>query len=147
MMGFIALLERTNQYSKDISQGIEAKQDSEGRHRNDREPDSDNDDIGGAPVVVEEIPSFTIHREMYPPLVRLPPRLCPSSFSRARSPPQAHPSPTTLAEDLLPLETDEDALAAEFVEEEELDALDVKDEVTYEQALWECPQGTETASV
>jgi len=132
MMGLSASLQHMNQDGEAVSDKAK-KQDLKGKCRAGEESptDSDGSDAFGN---VNETPCFTTHREMYSPLVRLPPQLYPSlSGSQSRS----HlPTSVKSAGNLMPLETDEDELVAELMEEEELDKLDAKNEAAYEQALW-----------
>ncbi|KAJ3554760.1 hypothetical protein NM688_g2943 [Phlebia brevispora] len=98
--------------------------------------DSDDEESEG------HVGSLPIHRLVFPPLFRLPTSLQPShpdpSQSLLTHIPWARTAPEADEdEDLLPLETDEEALEEELKEEAELDDRDRAVEASHEQGLWE----------
>jgi len=82
----------------------------------------DEDDPSGEEDQPKPLTSFSLHRDIYTPLVRLLPQDATESS----------PDP-----ELIPTVTDEDALLAELLDEEELDDCDQEAERQYEANLWE----------
>jgi hypothetical protein len=83
-------------------------------------------------------PTLSLHQGMYAPLVRLPPTLGPSKAPYAYEGYRRTSASISLEPEdpLLPLDTDEEALAVELRQEEELDAQDRIVAKKTENMLW-----------
>jgi hypothetical protein len=116
MMGFLS---RWDGHSLKLSDTTDAEEeDDEDGEKGDEEAD-EGDEPTNEDRPVSPLP-FTLHREIYTPLVRL----MPSRTS------------TSLEPELMPDVTSDDALDDELLDECELDELDEDAAAVYENKLW-----------
>jgi hypothetical protein len=123
--------ERVSRTEQDDAEGEVQSERRKGKGRAENCTDSENDDEddetdpGGDDDESDaaiDLPSRTIHRDIYPPFIRLPLQQPPSPLCSDGS------QETDISED--------EALITQLNEEEELDIQDQKREIAYQRELW-----------